>query len=135
MDVVYSSEATLSADEFIDLLVRSTLAERRPIHDIKTISEMLVNASIMITARIDGRLVGISRALSDFSFCTYLSDLAVDVDYQHQGIGRQLISRTHEEAGRHTMLILVAAPKARDYYPHIGLRQHDSCWVIDRLIS
>ncbi len=135
MDVVYSSGATLSADEFIDLLVRSTLAERRPIHDIKTISEMLVNASIMITARIDGRLVGISRALSDFSFCTYLSDLAVDVDYQHQGIGRQLISRTHEEAGRHTMLILVAAPKARDYYPHIGLRQHDSCWVIDRLIS
>lgn len=135
MDVVYSAEATLSADEFIDLLVRSTLAERRPIHDIKTISEMLANASIIITARIAGRLVGISRALSDFSFCTYLSDLAVDADYQRRGIGRELISRTHEEAGRHTMLILVAAPKARDYYPHIGLKQHDSCWVIDRLIS
>lgn len=135
MDVVYSSEAMLSADEFIDLLVRSTLAERRPIHDIKTISEMLANASIIITARIDGRLVGISRALSDFSFCTYLSDLAVDADYQRRGIGRELISRTHEEAGRHTMLILVAAPKARDYYPHIGLKQHDSCWVIDRLNS
>lgn len=135
MDVVYSSEAMLSADEFIDLLVRSTLAERRPIHDIKTISEMLANASIIITARIDGRLVGISRALSDFSFCTYLSDLAVDADFQRRGIGRELISRTHEEAGRHTMLILVAAPKARDYYPHIGLKQHDSCWVIDRLNS
>ena len=134
MDIVYSSEATLSADEFIDLLVRSTLAERRPIHDIKTISEMLANASIIITARVDGRLVGISRALSDFSFCTYLSDLAVDVEHQRRGIGRELIHRTHEEAGRHTMLILVAAPKARDYYPHIGLKQHDSCWVIDRLV-
>jgi hypothetical protein len=86
MDIVYSSEATLSADEFIDLLVRSTLAERRPIHDIKTISEMLANASIIITARVDGRLVGISRALSDFSFCTYLSDLAVDVEHQRRGI-------------------------------------------------
>jgi predicted N-acetyltransferase YhbS len=135
MDIVYSSEATLSADEFIDLLVRSTLAERRPIHDIKTISEMLANASIIITARVDGRLVGISRALSDFSFCTYLSDLAVDVEHQRRGIGRELIRRTHEEAGRQTMLILVAAPKARDYYPHIGLKQHDSCWVIDRLVS
>ena len=135
MDIVYSSEATLSAGEFVDLLVRSTLAERRPIHDIKTISEMLANASIIITARIDGRLVGISRALSDFSFCTYLSDLAVDVEHQRRGIGRELIRRTHEEAGRHTMLILVAAPKARDYYPHIGLKQHDSCWVIDRLVS
>jgi predicted N-acetyltransferase YhbS len=135
MDIVYSSEATLSADEFIDLLVRSTLAERRPIHDIKTISEMLANASIIITARVDGRLVGISRALSDFSFCTYLSDLAVDVEHQRRGIGRELIRRTHEEAGRQTMLILLAAPKARDYYPHIGLKQHDSCWVIDRLVS
>jgi predicted N-acetyltransferase YhbS len=135
MDIVYSSEATLSADEFIDLLVRSTLAERRPIHDIKTISEMLANASIIITARVDGRLVGTSRALSDFSFCTYLSDLAVDVEHQRRGIGRELIRRTHEEAGRQTMLILVAAPKARDYYPHIGLKQHDSCWVIDRLVS
>jgi predicted N-acetyltransferase YhbS len=135
MDIVYSSEATLSAGEFVDLLVRSTLAERRPIHDIKTISEMLANASIIITARIDGRLVGISRALSDFSFCTYLSDLAVDVEHQRRGIGRELIRRTHEEAGRHTTLILVAAPKARDYYPHIGLKQHDSCWVIDRLVS
>ena len=135
MDIVYSSEATLSADEFIDLLVRSTLAERRPIHDIKTISGMLANASIIITARVDGRLVGISRALSDFSFCTYLSDLAVDVEHQRRGIGRELIRRTHEEAGRQTMLILLAAPKARDYYPHIGLKQHDSCWVIDRLVS
>lgn len=135
MDIVYSSEATLSADEFIDLLVRSTLAERRPIHDIKTISEMLANASIIITARVDGRLVGISRALSDFSFCTYLSDLAVDVEHQRRGIGRELIRRTHEEAGRQTMLTLLAAPKARDYYPHIGLKQHDSCWVIDRLVS
>lgn len=135
MDVVYSSEATLSADEFIDLLVRSTLAERRPIHDIKTISAMLSNASIVITARVEGRLVGVSRALSDFSFCTYLSDLAVDVEYQRQGIGRELIRRAHEEAGRHTTLTLLAAPKARDYYPHIGLKRRDSCWVIDRLVS
>jgi predicted N-acetyltransferase YhbS len=96
---------------------------------------MLANASIIITARVDGRLVGISRALSDFSFCTYLSDLAVDVEHQRRGIGRELIRRTHEEAGRQTMLILLAAPKARDYYPHIGLKQHDSCWVIDRLVS
>ena len=35
-------------------------------------------ADIIVTARADGLLVGISRAITDHSFCTYLSDLAVD---------------------------------------------------------
>ena len=132
MSIVYQREPSLSATEFIDLLVRSTLAERRPVADTDIIAGMLANASILITARTDGRLVGVSRALSDFSYCTYLSDLAVDVAFQRRGIGRELIRRTHDAAGRHTMLVLLSAPKARDYYPHIGMRQHDSCWVIDR---
>lgn len=73
-----------------------------------------------------------SRAITDFSYCTYLSDLAVNEGYQGTGIGRELIRRTHEAAGRHTHLILLAAPKARSYYPHIGMTGHDSCWMIPR---
>ena len=79
-----------------------------------------------------GGLGGGSRAITDYSYCTYLSDLAVDVACQGRGIGRELIRRTHEAAGRHTSLILLAAPKARSYYPHIGMRPHDSCWIIER---
>ena len=73
-----------------------------------------------------------SRAISDFSYCTYLSDLAVDEAHQGNGIGRELIRRTHEAAGLGTMLILLAAPNARTYYPHIGMQPHDSCWVLPR---
>lgn len=130
--VCYAIEPDLSATEFIDVLTRSTLAERRPIHDLPTIEAMLRNAGLILTARVNGLLVGIARSVTDFSFCVYLSDLAVDQAYQSQGIGRELISRTHEAAGRHTMLILIAAPKARSYYPHIGMKQHDSCWMIER---
>jgi GNAT superfamily N-acetyltransferase len=90
------------------------------------------HADIIVTARLGGQLVGISRAISDFSYCTYLSDLAVDQAYQGRGIGRELIRRTHEAGGLHTHLILLAAPKAQTYYPHIGMQQHDSCWVIPR---
>lgn len=133
MAVVYSLEPSLAASEFIDLLNRSTLAERRPVSDSAKIEGMLRHASLIATARIDGLLVGVSRALTDFSYCTYLSDLAVDVAFQRQGIGRELIRQTHLAAGLHTSLILLAAPKARDYYPHIGMRQHDSCWLIDRV--
>lgn len=128
----YQLEPTLTVPEFIDLLVRSTLAERRPIDDRDTIQKMLANADVIITARCDGWLAGVSRAITDRAFCTYLSDLAVDQAFQRQGIGRQLIQRTHEAAGLNTTLILLSAPKATTYYPHIGLTPHDSCWMIPR---
>lgn len=129
----YSLEPDLTVDDFIDVLRRSTLAERRPVDQRQTMSTMLQQADLIVTARSDaGLLVGISRALTDFAYCTYLADLAVDEAFQARGIGRELIRRTHEAAGLHTMLILLAAPKAETYYPHIGMRQHGSCWVIDR---
>jgi predicted N-acetyltransferase YhbS len=130
--VTYQRELNLSPDEFIDVLRRSTLAERRPVGDLDIIRAMLKNADLILTARRHGLLVGVSRALTDFAYCTYLSDLAVDERHQRQGIGRELIRRTHEAAGLHTTLILLAAPKAQSYYPHIGMTKHDSCWLIAR---
>jgi predicted N-acetyltransferase YhbS len=128
--ITYQLEPDLAPDEFVDVLVRSTLAERRPVHDLAVIQAMLKNANVILTARCDALLVGVSRAITDFAYCTYLSDLAVDARSQKQGIGQQLIRRTHEAAGRHTTLVLLAAPKAASYYPHIGLSKHDSCWII-----
>ena len=93
------------------------------------------HAGVIVTARLEGRLVGVSRAVTDFCYCTYLSDLAVDRQYQRQGIGRELIRQTHEAAGLNTTLILLAAPLARTYYPHIGMHSHDSCWIIPRSTS
>ena len=130
MTITYQLEPDLPSEEFIDVLVRSTLAERRPVHEADTIQAMLQNADLILTARSDGLLVGVSRALTDFSFCTYLSDLAVDQNFQAKGIGKELIRLTHEAAGLQTTLILIAAPKAQTYYPHIGMIQHDSCWII-----
>jgi GNAT superfamily N-acetyltransferase len=132
VNITYALEPDLAADEFIDLLVRSTLSERRPIADRARIDVMLRRADVIVAARVAGRLVGVSRAISDFSYATYLSDLAVDEQFQRQGIGRELIHRTHAAAGKQTMLILLAAPKARSYYPHIGMQPHDSCWFVPR---
>lgn len=129
----YGLEPELTPAEFIDVLVRSTLSERRPVDDGETISGMLAHADLIVTARAEGGLlVGVSRALTDFSYCTYLSDLAVDQAWQRRGIGKQLVRRTHEAAGLHTTLVLLAAPAAREYYGKIGMTRHDSCWVIRR---
>ncbi len=130
MTIIYRLEPELDPEEFIDVLNRSTLAARRPVQDLGTIRAMLANADVIVTARHEGQLVGVSRAITDFAYCTYLSDLAVAESHQRQGIGRELIRRTHEAAGLQTKLILLAAPKARTYYPHIGMVPHDSCWMI-----
>ena len=132
MNLSYHLEPHLSPAEFIDVLVRSTLGERRPIDEVERIQSMLDHADLILTARIDGLLVGVSRAITDYAFCTYLSDLAVDVKHQGRGIGRELIRRTHEAAGLDTALILLAAPKSQTYYPHIGMTKHESCWVLPR---
>ena len=131
--VSYQLEPQLSTEEFIDLLERSTLAARRPVHDAVTIQRMLANADIILTARFETRLVGVSRAITDFSYCTYLADLAVDQEFQRQQIGQELLRRTHETAGRHTTLILLSAPLAAAFYQHIGMTKHDSCWIIPRV--
>ncbi len=127
--VTYQTEPSLTSDEFIELLVRSTLAERRPVEDRERIEAMLRNADLILTARIEGRLVGVARAITDFAYCCYLSDLAVDESCQRQGIGKELMRRVAEAAGPQTKLILLAAPKAVDYYPKIGMVRHESCWV------
>ncbi|MGC4033859.1 MAG: GNAT family N-acetyltransferase [Tepidisphaeraceae bacterium] len=130
MTILYAIEPGLMAAEFIDVLRRSTLARRRPVDDAARIECMLRQADVIVTARAaDGLLVGVSRAISDAAYCTYLSDLAVDEAFQRRGIGRELIRRTHEAAGPETTLILLAAPAAVVYYPHIGMTPHPSCWT------
>lgn len=127
-------EPDLSVDEFIDVLIRSTLSERRPVDNKAVIEGMLQNAALIVTARNSaGLLVGVSRAITDFSYCTYLSDLAVDVTYQRSGAGGELVRRTHQAAGLQTMLVLLAAPAAREYYGKIGMTKHDSAWILPRV--
>jgi predicted N-acetyltransferase YhbS len=132
MAIVYALEPDLSATAFRDVLVASTLGERRPVGDLARLERMLRQADIIVTARDDGRLVGVSRAISDFAYCCYLSDLAVDVAYQRQGIGKRLIDETRKAAGDDATVILVAAPAAETYYPKIGMTPIASGWMIPR---
>jgi len=128
--VRYQVEPKLSVAEFREVLEQSTLGERRPVDDDARLRGMLRHADVIVTARSAvGQLVGVSRAITDFHYCTYLSDLAVHQAWQRRGIGRELITQTHAVAGRQTTLILLSAPAARDYYPHIGMERHDSCWL------
>ena len=126
----YKVQQTISADEFIDVLNRSTLAERRPVDDLECIEGMLRHADLLVTAWQDNVLVGVARSVTDFNYCCYLSDLAVDQTVQSKGIGRELIRHTREQLGPRCKLILLSAPAAVDYYPHIGFTRHNSAWIL-----
>lgn len=129
MNISYETEEALSPGEFIDILKRSTLSERRPVQDEKRIKKMCTHANLIITARLNGKLIGIARSLSDFSFCTYLSDLAVDKQYQRQSIGKKLVELT-KAAAPDAILILLSAPAAVKYYPKTGMRHFDQCYIL-----
>lgn len=127
--ITYSTKKKISVEQFIELLNRSTLGERRPIDDLSCLKSMLENADIITTAWNKDKLVGIARSVTDFSYCCYLSDLAVDEQYQKQGIGKELIGLTQNELGPKCNLILLSAPAAIDYYPKIGFEKHPQCWI------
>jgi GNAT superfamily N-acetyltransferase len=126
----YRQGNNLDLDAFIELYHASTLGERRPVADRARMATMLAHANLVITAWDGDLMVGIARSLSDFCYITYLSDLAVRLEYQRQGIGRELIRRTQLASGPETKLVLLAAPGAVDYYPHIGFQQHPSAWLL-----
>ena len=133
MAIRIATEPGLTVEEFCAVLVASTLGERRPVDEPERLERMLREADLIVTARDGEQLVGVSRALTDFAYCCYLSDLAVDKAYQRQGIGRRLVAETHRLAGvADTTLILTAAPAAEGYYPKIGMQAVTSAWMVRR---
>lgn len=127
--LTYRTGNDLDLDQVIELYRDSTLGERRPIGERDRMEAMLRNANLVVTAWDGDLLVGISRSFTDFAYVTYLSDLAVRFSYQKQGIGKELIRKTQEAAGQ-AYITLLAAPKAAEYYPHIGFTRHDSSWML-----
>jgi GNAT superfamily N-acetyltransferase len=128
--ILYQHSRPITEPEFVDLLKRSTLAERRPIDDPKSVEAMLGHANLFCTAWDDSKLVGVARSLTDFEYCCYLSDLAVDQEYQRTGIGKALVRLTQSRLGEKAKIILLAAPKAEEYYRRIGFKPHQSAWIL-----
>ncbi|MBB5518491.1 GNAT family N-acetyltransferase [Amphiplicatus metriothermophilus] len=127
--LVYAIENDLDTDEFVDVLIRSTLAERRLAKERARIETMLRNANLIVTVRdCEGCLVGVSRCLTDFAFCCYCSDLAVDESRQGEGVGRRLIEESARAAGPYAHFFLLSAPKAEGFYERIGMVRHPACF-------
>lgn len=129
--IEYRVNAPVTSEQFIGLLKRSTLAERRPVDDLECMAGALANSNLVVSAWHGEVLVGLARSMTDFHYACYLSDLAVSQDYQQQGIGKQLQVHTQNALGPRCNLILIAAPAADEYYGPLGFVRHPRCWVLE----
>lgn len=131
MLIVYKDNALLTSALLIELFSKCSLGERRPLERPEIFEAMIQHTNLMISAWDGDRLVGVSRCLTDFSYITYLADLAVDEDYQKQGIGKQLIRETQKRIKDSCRIVLLAAPNANDYYPALGFESNPRGWVLN----
>jgi predicted N-acetyltransferase YhbS len=128
--ITYHRGNDLPLDEVIDLYLSTSLGVRRPMDDREIVADMLRHANLVITAWDHDLLVGLARSLTDYSYVAYLADLAVRESHQKLGIGIEMIRRTREAMGPRSMIVLLAAPAAVDYYPKIGFTRHGSAWIL-----
>jgi predicted N-acetyltransferase YhbS len=129
-EIRYQKNEIITADQLAEVFRASGI--RRPVEDKTRLEKMLKHADILVTAWDGERLVGVARALTDYSYCCYLSDLAVDEGYQHRGIGKQLVNEVEREISEEAALILLASPIAMDYYPKIGFNRIENGYIIPR---
>ena len=129
-NITYKINEPITEQQFIALLNETSLGERRPLADKERVAAMLEHSNLLVTAWAEDKLVGVARSLTDFSFCCYLSDLAVSDRIQKSGIGKALISKTAGQLHPQCRVILLAAPLAVAYYPKIGFEQHPSAWTL-----
>lgn len=132
MNIEYKVNTPVSVKQFIHLLNKSTLSKRRPVDDIECIQGMLDNSNLIVTAWCEEKLIGISRCVTDFYYACYLSDLAVDKEYQGMGIGKNMQKFTQEQLGPKCKMILIAAPSANSYYEKLGYINNRRCWLLER---
>jgi ribosomal protein S18 acetylase RimI-like enzyme len=128
--ISYRVDVVPTAGQVIELYDDAGLP--RPTHDPQRIRTMFENSDLIVTAWDSAKLVGVSRTITDWAWCSYLADLAVSPAYKRSGIGRKLIELTREKIGEESMTLLLSVPTAMDYYPKVGFVKEDRAFIIHR---
>ena len=130
MNITYNTTIKPTPQQVIDLYESAGL--NRPTEDASRIQKMYDNSNLFVTAWDGDLLVGVARSLTDFCYCCYLSDLAIRDEYKKAGIGKKLVQLTREAISEESMLLLLSAPTAMEYYPKIGMNEVKNGFIIPR---
>ncbi len=92
----------------------------------------LRNSHSLITARLEGKLIGLGNAISDGFLVVYYPHLLVHPDYQNQGIGRAMMTNLLEKYADFHQQMLTADQKAIGFYESMGFvraGQTEPMWI------
>jgi GNAT superfamily N-acetyltransferase len=136
-EIVYSRDSGLTVDEYIDVVGNSTLGPTRPLADLARVAAMIAGAQLIVTARLDGRCIGLARCLCDFAWVAYCGDLAVHNDFQGRGIGTGLLRACKDIVGDGVGMALISMPDAVSFYdakgPALGMHAQPNAYFMDRV--
>ena len=130
MEIVYKTDVLPTAAQIIDLYEKAGLP--RPTNDPERMQKMYKNSNLVVTAWDNDKLIGACRSITDWVWCCYLADLAVDPAYQKTGMGKRLIELTKEKVGEQSMILLLSVPTAMTYYPKVGFEKEDRGFIMKR---
>ncbi|WP_046175674.1 GNAT family N-acetyltransferase [Domibacillus indicus] len=130
MAIVYRVNSGITAPQLAEVFHSSGI--RRPADDFPRLQKMIRHADLTAEAWEEEVLIGVARVVTDFSYCAYISDLAVRKEWQGQGIGAELLKRVEEKLGEEVTLVLLSAPGAMDFYPKVGFEKADNAFRIMR---
>jgi GNAT superfamily N-acetyltransferase len=83
----------------------------------------LRNSDSLVTARIDGELVGLANAISDGHLVVYYPHLLVQPDKQGKGIGARIMSTMRERYGSYHQQMLTANIDSVAFYERAGFER------------
>ena len=131
--IICAQETGLTAEEYIACVGQSALGAARPLGNTERVQAMLDNSNLVITARDEnGRLVGLSRSITDWNWNCYCADMAVVESSQGQDIGKTLMDKASEILGPGVSIIVLALPGAEGFYSKLGLTHTDAGFYRDR---
>ena len=87
---IVSSTENINSEEVLRLLKMTYWANNRTIEQIEESMSSSFCYGLFLAE--EERLVGFARVISDLATTYYLCDVIIDPEYQHQGLGKALVS-------------------------------------------
>ena len=126
----YQVESGFDLEEMLALYKASGI--NRPIENKSRMATLLASANLLVTARQNGKLVGLARCMTDKAWVVYICDLLVDKHLQQQGIGKELLHQVQQVTGPEVQQLLHSAERAMGYYPKVGYQLCHNAFVLKR---
>lgn len=133
MQIQFRVNEKLNAQSVIEVFKSSGIV--RPIDDPKRIQTMLDNSNLIVSAWNGNELIALARSVTDYSYCCYLSDIAVKREHQKFGIGKTLIELTQDAIGEDTMLIFLSNMAGLEYNPKVGFEKVENGYMIKKSLK